>query len=351
MAMQAGSEQARPPAEKRVDVRLEISPSGTVAARIDAHDDDATGVRANDVEEPRDLCCPLTFSLLRDPVVLASGHTYERQAVENFWRQRPLANPLGGAALPSGRMVVNFLARSQVDSFLDAHPGYVPLGWNDRNEVERTRSSNEALVRTAQRHDARVDADKEYARSKLAAASPTCWLIGSPPEATERARRLIAMRAIGAYDLCVDEPLHNERHVYARRGDAEGPAQMMMWYVTYPNPGWCVGLRDHLGRRGILFIGSAALVPEEAGGSGFGWCACLAGRSSAAPNIRCCGDEQGRRWMAQQGCRDRSHLVLQLMPPLALLGTVAVAASGRGRTAMGTLVLRAVRLVLVGGGA
>ena len=197
-------------AETRVVVRLDISPSGSaVAALIDAYDDDATGALTNDVEEPRDLCCPLTFSLLRDPVVLASGHTYERQAVEDFWRSRPLANPLGGSSLPSGRMVVNFLARSQVDAFLDAHPRYVPLGWIDRNEAERIRSSNEALVRSAQIHDARVDAGKERARRKLAAASPTCWLIGSPPTATERAHRLIAMLAIGAYDLCADEPLHN----------------------------------------------------------------------------------------------------------------------------------------------
>jgi len=33
------------------------------------------------VSEPEDLCCPITRCLMRDPVVNAAGHSYERASV------------------------------------------------------------------------------------------------------------------------------------------------------------------------------------------------------------------------------------------------------------------------------
>ena len=70
------------------------------------------------IEEPEHLTCPIAFTLLRDPVMLINGHTYERNAIMEFWGRRPLANPLGSGGAPplrSAQMISNFGVRSLVE--------------------------------------------------------------------------------------------------------------------------------------------------------------------------------------------------------------------------------------------
>lgn len=52
-----------------------------------------------DLEVPADLRCPITYQLLRDPVVLAdSGQTYEREAIQEWLDRGNMKDPLSGAA-------------------------------------------------------------------------------------------------------------------------------------------------------------------------------------------------------------------------------------------------------------
>ena len=56
-------------------------------------------------EVPDDLTCPITFSLMSDPVVcVADGRVYECAALVRFWRYRPLADFYGGPELSSAAM-------------------------------------------------------------------------------------------------------------------------------------------------------------------------------------------------------------------------------------------------------
>ena len=32
--------------------------------------------------DPRELCCPISHELMKDPVVAGDGHTYERSCIE-----------------------------------------------------------------------------------------------------------------------------------------------------------------------------------------------------------------------------------------------------------------------------
>lgn len=48
--------------------------------------------------------------VLRDPVILADGHTYERTAVEQ-WLQLQDTSPVTGAALPHKRLLPNVLIK------------------------------------------------------------------------------------------------------------------------------------------------------------------------------------------------------------------------------------------------
>lgn len=63
----------------------------------------------------------------------AGGRTYERSALLEFWnlRERPL-DPLTNRTLADARLITNFEKRSEVKSFLDSDPEYIPDGWENR---------------------------------------------------------------------------------------------------------------------------------------------------------------------------------------------------------------------------
>ena len=80
--------------------------------------------------EPDHLRCPITHEMFRDPVVLQSGHTYERAAIEQHLRNDrtdPLTRARIGAA-----PVTNMGMRKAVQAWLDDNPGVTPDGWTSR---------------------------------------------------------------------------------------------------------------------------------------------------------------------------------------------------------------------------
>lgn len=85
-------------------------------------------------KEPDNLLCPVTHILFRDPVfVVDSGNTYERDALCDFWRQTgDSRDPLTNQRLASRDVRTNWGVRREVQAFLDAHPDFVPGGWDSR---------------------------------------------------------------------------------------------------------------------------------------------------------------------------------------------------------------------------
>lgn len=43
---------------------------------------------------PRDLCCPISFELMSDPVFTSDGHTYDRASIEGWFRLGHQRSPL-----------------------------------------------------------------------------------------------------------------------------------------------------------------------------------------------------------------------------------------------------------------
>lgn len=74
-----------------------------------------------ETEPPRQLVCPITLELLVDPVMAADGHTYERVAIEEHFRQtkggKNPRSPATGAVLPSRMLIPNVAIRSQCREF------------------------------------------------------------------------------------------------------------------------------------------------------------------------------------------------------------------------------------------
>ena len=111
------------------------------ADAADADDDDG-------VDEPEHLCCPITRAMFRDPVFVAeSGNTYERDAVQRFWRDAssPARDPLTNEALKSRAVYTNWDKRREVAAWLDAHEGVVPSGWTERRAPPPARDDGDAV--------------------------------------------------------------------------------------------------------------------------------------------------------------------------------------------------------------
>ncbi len=73
-------------------------------------------------EPPQALVCPITLDLMRDPVMDANGHTFERSAIERSLVNRPGICPLTNERYPNGdaRLTPNYIARDMSDAFREA---------------------------------------------------------------------------------------------------------------------------------------------------------------------------------------------------------------------------------------
>uniref|UniRef100_A0A7S2NCN3 RING-type E3 ubiquitin transferase n=1 Tax=Haptolina brevifila TaxID=156173 RepID=A0A7S2NCN3_9EUKA len=76
---------------------------------------------ADHTSVPVDYLCPITYELMRDPVLLTDGTTYERAAIEQ-WLQTHNTSPATNQPLTSLMVVPNNMARSIIRSFVDNHP-------------------------------------------------------------------------------------------------------------------------------------------------------------------------------------------------------------------------------------
>ena len=75
------------------------------------------GVRRG--EPPGALVCPITWDLMRDPVMDANGHTFERSAIERFLIDRPGICPLTNERYHNGdaRVTPNRAVRTMIEAF------------------------------------------------------------------------------------------------------------------------------------------------------------------------------------------------------------------------------------------
>jgi len=87
------------------------------------------------IVEPDSLLCPIMQVMYIDPCfVPESGNTYERSALERFWKTLPKPrDPLTNMTLSSTQTYPNWGVRREIQRFLEDHPDYVPQGWTDRH--------------------------------------------------------------------------------------------------------------------------------------------------------------------------------------------------------------------------
>jgi hypothetical protein len=85
--------------------------STIVESKMATVNNDATG------QIPRGFMCPVTLELMKDPVLAADGHSYERRAIEQ-WLMTKNTSPVTNLELPNHSLVPNFALRAAIEEYL-----------------------------------------------------------------------------------------------------------------------------------------------------------------------------------------------------------------------------------------
>jgi DNA repair exonuclease SbcCD ATPase subunit len=73
-----------------------------------------------DEEIPDGFKCPITQEIMKDPVILETGQTYEREAIEK-WLQEKRTDPATGQQLSSVMLIPNISLRKNIDEWRHKH--------------------------------------------------------------------------------------------------------------------------------------------------------------------------------------------------------------------------------------
>ena len=66
------------------------------------------------IQVPIHFSCPITFELMRDPVFIASGHTYDRRSITKWFQQGHKTCPSTGQRLRNTEITPNFALRNAI---------------------------------------------------------------------------------------------------------------------------------------------------------------------------------------------------------------------------------------------
>ena len=73
-----------------------------------------------ELDTPIDYICPIIQELMRDPVITADGHSYERAAIEEWLRDHN-TSPVTGLVLDNTNLITNVRLKAIIDDFRTSH--------------------------------------------------------------------------------------------------------------------------------------------------------------------------------------------------------------------------------------
>ena len=83
-------------------------------------------VRVARQQTPNNFKCPITHDIMRDPVIAADGHSYEREAIERWLtmhREQNPRSPMGAGPLQHRSLQANIALRGAIEQFMSERPG------------------------------------------------------------------------------------------------------------------------------------------------------------------------------------------------------------------------------------
>ncbi|XP_065877265.1 U-box domain-containing protein 17 [Euphorbia lathyris] len=70
---------------------------------------------------PKDFCCPISLDLMRDPVIISTGQTYDRSSISRWVEEGHCTCPKTGQMLVNTRLVPNRALRNLIVQWCSAH--------------------------------------------------------------------------------------------------------------------------------------------------------------------------------------------------------------------------------------
>ncbi|KAJ0964862.1 hypothetical protein J5N97_026000 [Dioscorea zingiberensis] len=78
-------------------------------------------VTEQSISIPKDFCCPISLDLMRDPVIISSGQTYDRESITRWMDEGHCTCPNSGQTLSHTRLVPNRALRSLISQWCAAN--------------------------------------------------------------------------------------------------------------------------------------------------------------------------------------------------------------------------------------
>lgn len=122
---------------------------------------------------PQEFCCSITQLIMRDPVIAADGHTYEREAITQ-WFEHHDTSPMTGECLEDQDKVLrsNHQLRSQIWAWVDRIKQAERMTFNDHLNTESSWFSYPELL-------ALQEQNKNYDRNHSALHGKTVLFLGA----------------------------------------------------------------------------------------------------------------------------------------------------------------------------
>lgn len=70
---------------------------------------------------PMNFLCPITHEVMEEPVIIETGHTYEKSAIE-YWLKENTTCPLTGLEVKSKKLQSNYYLKSSIDEWKVKNP-------------------------------------------------------------------------------------------------------------------------------------------------------------------------------------------------------------------------------------
>ncbi|KAH8070995.1 hypothetical protein JL720_11609 [Aureococcus anophagefferens] len=88
-------------------------------AELKEHRAELKRLRLRREDVPDKLVCQITFELMKDPVMAADGHTFERVAIEQWFATGQRTSPATNEPLPDTRLIPNLAVKSMIAELLE----------------------------------------------------------------------------------------------------------------------------------------------------------------------------------------------------------------------------------------
>ncbi|OAY81626.1 U-box domain-containing protein 4 [Ananas comosus] len=176
---------------------------------------------------PKDLCCPISLDLMRDPVVVSTGQTYDRASIIQWMDEGHYTCPNSGQILTHTRLVPNRALRSLIAQWCaaygipyESHDGTegsaesIAAACSSKASIEMNRLTSRMLVRQlfdgtdelkaiAAREIrllAKTGRENRASIAELGAIPPLCRLLRSPNSVAQE-NAVTALLNLSIYDV------------------------------------------------------------------------------------------------------------------------------------------------------